>query len=113
MMGSLPPALPPALPVGEAVRWVGSRPSLLWPVGPPLVGAVTLASLDRVPADAWPTTPVSAVAIPADQITVQADQPLDAVLERLAASQAPGLLVVDGTTPVGLLTLSLIGDAVG
>ncbi len=111
LMGSVPPAIPADLPVGQAVGVVQTRPSLLWPVGPPLSGAVTLEQLDRVPSTAWSTTPVGAVALPLDDITVEADERVDDVIERLAGAPGAMLLVIDRGSVVGLLTPSLVGDA--
>ncbi|MPZ88418.1 MAG: hypothetical protein GEU81_10140 [Nitriliruptorales bacterium] len=108
LMGSVPPTLAANLAVGEAVEQVSSRPSLLWPVGSPLVGAVTLAQLDRVPDGAWPTTTVADVAFPADQVTIDADASMDKALDRIADAPGNMLLVMNGTTPIGLLTPSLV-----
>lgn len=108
VMGSVPPTLPASLTVGEAMEQVSSRPSLLWPVGAPLVGAVTLGQLDRVPDGAWTTTTVAEVAFPADQITVDADVPMDKALDRIADAPGNMLLVMNGATPIGLLTPSLV-----
>jgi len=113
LMGSAPPTLPAGLPLTEAVRAVQTRPSLLWPVGTPLAGAVTLERLDDVPSAEWASTPVSAVAIPRAEVTIAADTLLDDALERLAAAPGAMLLVVDGDTAVGLLTPSLVADAAG
>jgi Zn-dependent protease len=110
LMGSVPSTLPAELPLAEAVRAVQTRPSVLWPVGVPLVGAVNLERFDGVPGDRWQSTPVGAIAYPAQDVTVRADQPLDDVLERLADAPGAMLLVVDGDRVVGLLTPSLVTD---
>lgn len=111
LMGSVPPALPADMPVGLALERVQTRPSLLWPVGPPFVGAVTLEQLDKVPSSAWDTTTVRQIALPPDEVTVGADERVDEVVERLATAPGTMLLVVDGGAVVGLLTPSLVGDA--
>jgi Zn-dependent protease len=114
LMGSVPETLPADLPISAAIGRIERRPSLLWPVGTPLRGAVTLAQLDRVPSARWDTTSLAEVAIPRDEVAVGADEPLEAALERLANAPGAMLLVVDGGgAPVGLLTPSLVSDPAG
>lgn len=108
LMGRVPPTLPANLPVGGAVEHVSSRPSLLWPVGSPLIGGITLAQLDRVPSEAWATTTVGQVAFGLDRITIDADAPVDEALNRIAEAPGNMLLVMSGSAPVGLLTPSLV-----
>lgn len=111
LMGSVPPSLPADLPVGAALERVQTRPSLLWPVGPPLSGAVTLDQLNRVPSPAWGSTTVGQVAFPVAEVTVGADERVDDVIERLATAPGAMLLVADRGAIVGLLTPSLVGEA--
>ena len=108
VMGSLPPVLDPELPLRAAVQRVAERPSLVWPVGDPLVGGITLADIDRVPDVEWDVVTVGRVAVPAEVVGVDAGTPMDAVLERLG--QVPGqmLVVTDQGRPVGLVTASLV-----
>ncbi len=112
MMGSLPPPLPPDATVAQARALVAARPSLLWPVGDPLVGAVTLADLERVPEVEAGVVPVGRVATAPERVTVAADASLDDIVDRLAAAPDAMLLVVEyGGHPVGLLTPSLVTGA--
>jgi Zn-dependent protease/CBS domain-containing protein len=112
VMGSAPPTLPADLPLEQAVARIEERPSLLWPVGDPLVGVVTLADLDAVPRDDWPFVPLGRVARALDGATVDADAPMDTVLDRLVHGPGGMLLVVRDGRPVGLLTPSLVTDLV-
>jgi Zn-dependent protease/CBS domain-containing protein len=112
VMGTSPPPLDPSLSVAAAAERMQERPSLLWPVGDPLVGAVTLGWLDGVPRDAWPTTLLGSVALPAEQAAVEAAASLDAALDRLSSVPGTMLIVVDGGRPTGLLTASLVAQIV-
>ena len=112
LMGTAPPPIPPGTPVGQAIAELQGRPSLLWPVGDPLVGAVTLPELERIPRAEWDVVPVGRVAIPPERVTVAAETALDDVLERLAGAPGLMLLVVDDQgRPIGLLTPSLVSGA--
>lgn len=111
LMGSVPPMIPADAPVDRAIGVVQTRPSLLWPVGPPLSGAVSLERFDEIPSTAWPTTTVGEVAYPLDDVIVGADERVDDVIDRLASAPSSTLLVVDRGAVVGLLTSSLVGDA--
>lgn len=110
LMGSVPAPLSPDASLAEALREIQTRPSLLWPVGAPLVGGITLADIDAVPQHEWHVVRVRDVAAPADAVSIAADAPLDAALERLAASPKQALIVVARGDAVGLLTPSLVGD---
>lgn len=107
-MGSLPPSLDPAETLDLAIERVQTRPSLVWPVGSPLRGGVTLARFDRVPEDDWASTRVADIAYDGDEVTVSADETMDTVTDRLAAAPERMLIVVDRGRPVGLLTPSLV-----
>jgi len=112
MMGTLPPPLPPEATVAQARALVATRPSLLWPVGDPLVGGVTLGDLERVPEVEAGVLPVLRVATAPERVSVAADAALDDIVERLAAAPDAMLLVVErGGHPVGLLTPSLVTGA--
>lgn len=110
VMGRVPPTLPAHLTVRQARDAAAERPSLLWPVGSPVTGAVTVDLLDRVPAEAWDTTTVAEVAIPAHQATVEADLPLDGVIERMATAPGQTVVVMERGVAVGLITPSLVTE---
>ncbi len=109
VMGALPPSLPPDLTLDEAILRVQQRPSLLWPVGTPPVGALRLEDFDAVPQDGWAGTSVATIARNASEVTVDHRMPLDAALDRLLDAPGQMLVVTDGDEPVGLLTMSLVG----
>jgi Zn-dependent protease len=113
LMGSVPATLPAGLPLAQAVRALETRPSLLWPVGEPLLGAVTLERIDAVPDSGWASTTVADVAYPREQVTIAADTLLDDALEPLGRAPGAMLIVTDGDRAVGLLTPSLVTDATG
>lgn len=107
LMGTAPPVLPADLPVGDAVARVRERPSLLWPVGDPLVGGVTLARLDELPDIAW-DRPVAGVAYPLEQVAVDVDADVESLLERMGEAPGAMLLVVEDGRVAGLVTPSLV-----
>lgn len=113
VMGSVPPTLDPHLPLSDAVVQLQERPSLLWPVGVPLAGVVTLQRLDDVPRRQWALTPLRDVASPADGVTVDVEAPMDTALDRIVNAPGNMLLVTEGGRPVGLLTPSLVSDLLG
>jgi Zn-dependent protease/CBS domain-containing protein len=112
IMGSVPPTLDPAATLAETVGDVQRRPSLLWPVGRPVQGVVTLADYDAVPASAWPVTRVGEVAQPAAALLVGPDAPVDRILEQIVEAPHQMLVVVDAGEPVGLITPSLLMEPV-
>lgn len=107
VMGEAPPTVAPETTVGDAVAALRQRPSLLWPVGDPLVGTLTLAHLEAVPDRLW-DAPVGGVVLPRDAGTVDADADMDAVVDRMRGAPGNQLLVVEGGRVVGLLTPSLV-----
>jgi Zn-dependent protease len=109
-MGSVPTTLPPDLPLSQAAQRIQERPSLLWPVGSPLVGVIALKQIDAVPGHDWPSTMVGHVALPLEGRTVPVDNPMDATLEALTAAPENMLVVTEDGRAVGLLTLSLVAD---
>jgi CBS domain-containing protein len=84
------------------------RPSILWPVGRPLLGGVRLEDLDRVPRRDWSHTSVMDV-IDRD-VFVDEDTPMDQALDMLTVARDRMLIVVRKGEPVGLLTQSLVAD---
>ena len=110
IMGSVPPALPPAATVREALELVQQRPSLLWPVGDPVQGTLLLASIDAVAAEHWDTTRASDIAYEASISTVTADADLDSAIDLMVNSPDNMLVVTDNGCAVGLLTPSLVTD---
>jgi Zn-dependent protease len=110
VMGSVPPALDPRSSLREALDRVQTRPSLLWPVGRPVLGVVTLEAIDAVPQNRWDVTTVAEVALPADGLTVTPDEEMRVILERIVTAPNQMLLVVDSGEPVGLITPSLLMD---
>lgn len=110
VMGTAPPSLDPGLSLSDAVVQLEQRPSLLWPVGSPVIGGVTLRTLDGVPRRDWATTVLEAVADRAVDVTVDVDASMDVALGRIVAAPDNMLLVVDAGRPVGLLTPSLVSE---
>ena len=110
LAGTVPPVVPGDLPLSEAVELVQQRPSLLWPVGEPLQGAVTLRRFDAVPTERWSSVPVSAIAAPLRDVTVAHDAPAPDVVQALRDGPERMLLVTRDGRAVGLLTPSLIAE---
>lgn len=108
LMGSVPPTIPADVTLDDLVVRLQQRPSILWPVGRPLLGAVKLEDLDRVVRDDWPHTPVADIVEP--DVFVDAETPMDAALDQLSAARDRMLIVVRHGEPVGLLTPSLVSE---
>jgi Zn-dependent protease len=108
LMGSVPPTLPADVNLDELVIRLQQRPSILWPVGRPLLGGVKLDDLDRVPRRDWPHTTVTDVV--ERDVFVDAETPMDEALDRLSVARDRMLIVVRHGEPVGLLTPSLVAD---
>ncbi|MBA2529034.1 MAG: site-2 protease family protein [Euzebyales bacterium] len=113
VMGNVPPTLAGDLTLAEAVEQLQQRPSLLWPVGRPLVGGLRLDQIDAVPANEWVRTTVGSIAEPAERVSVDGGMAMDLALDRLAAAPGNMLLVVDDGHAVGLLTPSLVTGLIG
>lgn len=109
-MGSVPPALDPQASLEAVTGRVQERPSLLWPVGVPVVGALRLDQIDAVPRDAWTTTRVADVASDPEGLLVEADTAMDTALDVMRSAPDNMVIVVEGGRPVGLLTASLVSD---
>ena len=110
VMGSVPPPLDPTATLAQALERVQEKPSLLWPVGDPLVGALSLDQIDAVPDVDWHHTSVRAVALPLEGLVVDVSMSLTDALEFMRGAPGGMLLVTDGGALVGLLTPSLLGD---
>lgn len=108
-MGTVPAAMPSDLPLDEAAVRMAGRPSVLWPVGQPLVGGVVLSDLDAVPRAQWGGTVLGDIATTAEEVTVDVRTPFDDALQKLRAAPQQMLIVTDGGRPAGLLTASLVG----
>jgi Zn-dependent protease len=108
LMGSVPPTVPADVNLDEVVVRLQQRPSILWPVGRPLLGGVKLEDLDRVPRREWSRTSVTDVV--ERDVFVEADTPMDEALDRLSIARDRMLIVVRHGEPVGLLTPSLVAD---
>jgi Zn-dependent protease/CBS domain-containing protein len=110
VMGSVPAVLDPDASLHEAVVRVQDRPSILWPVGEPVQGAIALEDFDRVPRDRWWRTTVGEVAHPAATATIEAETSMEEVLERIVHAPRQMLIVTAAGRPVGLLTPSLVTE---
>jgi Zn-dependent protease len=108
LMGSVPPTVPADIRLDELVIRLQQRPSILWPVGRPLLGGVKLDDLDRVPRREWGHTTVKAVL--ERDVFVDADTPMDQAFDRMSIVRDRMLIVVRDGEPVGLLTPSLLTD---
>jgi Zn-dependent protease len=62
LMDEVPPTVPSDATLADVGERLQQRPSVLWPVGRPLVGGVTLQDLNDVPRQRWAVTPVDAIA---------------------------------------------------
>ena len=109
VMGSVPPALDPAATLAQALEHIQDKPSLLWPVGDPVSGGLTLAQIDAVPDVDWDRVTVASQALPLSQVAVDADTPLDEAMPLMAYAPSAMLLVVEDGRAVGLLSPSLLG----
>jgi Zn-dependent protease len=111
VMGSVPPTLAAGRTLHDAILDVQQRPSLLWPVGDPVSGAVSLEDFDGVRRADWWRTTVADVAHDAGAATIPAGASMDTVLERIVDAPRQMLVVVDGAgRAIGLLTPSLVTE---
>ena len=72
--------------------------------GSKLIGIVSIADAQKVPADAWPNTPISAVMTAQDLAVVAPGDPASKALAAMAARELHQLLVVERGVLVGLIT---------
>lgn len=78
-----------------------------------VAGVLTMAHVQRVPAERWSTTSVGDVMVPAAQLpTATPTEQLTAVIERLRIQSGGLALVLDGGRLVGLLTPDVITRAI-
>lgn len=108
LMGTVPPTVPADVQLSDLAVRLQRRPSVLWPVGRPLVGGITLDDLDGVPRDQWSVTTARAVAEP--DVFVADDTPMDEAVDLLVRTRDRMLIAVRDGEPVGLLTPSLVAD---
>ena len=110
VMGTAPPALDGATSLDDAYLRVQDRPTILWPIGDPVGGAVALDDFDRVPRDRWWRTRLEDIAYPAAAVTIDAEASMEEVLDRIVHAPRQMLLVTAAGRPVGLLTPSLVTE---
>lgn len=108
VMGSMPPVLDPQLLLHQAILELETRPSLVWAVGDPLVGTVSLPDVDAVPRRLWATTALAQITHDPSRSAIAANESMTEVLARIVEAPRQQLVVVDGDRPVGLLTPSLV-----
>lgn len=108
LMGSVPPTVPADINLDDLVIRLQQRPSIIWPVGRPLLGGIRLADLDAVPRHAWDRTPARDLAD--HGVFIDQNTPMDEALDRLSLAPDRMLIVVNDGEPVGLLTPGLVGD---
>ena len=108
VMGAVPPVLDPDLPLHEAVIQMEERPSLIWPIGDPVLGSVSLRDIEQIPRRDWARTTIADVAHPATVTSVDASTPMSQAMDTLVAAPEHQLIVTADGHPVGLLTPSLI-----
>jgi Zn-dependent protease/CBS domain-containing protein len=111
LMGTVPPTVPSGARLADIGARLQQRPTVLWPVGRPLVGGVMLDDLDRVAAYDRERTRVEEVADA--EVFIAHDMPMDEALDALLRSRNRMLIVVRDGEPIGLLTTTLLADAVG
>ena len=108
LMGTAPAMLDPDLPLHEAIIEIEHRPSLVWPVGDPVLGSVSLTDIEQVPRRDWARTTVADVAHPASVTSVEVSTPMSQAMDALVGAPGHQLIVVDNGRAVGLLTPSLM-----
>lgn len=108
LMGTVPPTVPADCPLDDLVVRLQRRPSVLWPVGRPLIGGVRLEDIDAVHRREWPRTTARQVA--ERHVFIDEETPMDEALDRLSIARDGMLIVVNDGEPVGLLTQSLVSD---
>jgi Zn-dependent protease/CBS domain-containing protein len=90
--------------VRQASLTAGSRPAVVTHEGVP-EGIVTLAEIQAMPRNVWPTTRAAQIMIPLKRlITTRPDAVLWSALEKMGRDGANQLVVLDGNRIVGVLT---------
>jgi CBS domain-containing protein len=101
-------AVPPGMSVDQLVReHVMQSDQELFPVvvGTRLMGVVGIREAHKLPPDLWPTTPVSSIMVPLEQVTtVTPDGDVTAALQRLDRQSVPQLPVVEHGELRGILS---------
>jgi Zn-dependent protease/CBS domain-containing protein len=110
-MADVPPTVPPGATLSQVAPLLLQHPSVLWPVGAPLVGGVSLGDLDAVPRHRWNDVRVDQVAT--TDAFVADDTPMDEAVDLLARSRHQMLIVVRDGEPIGLLTSGVLADTFG
>lgn len=108
LMGTVPPTVPAGLQLSDVAVRLQARPSVLWPVGRPLIGGVTLGDVAGVPQSQWEAVTVDAVV--ERDVFVADDTPMDEAVDLLVGARDRMLIAVRDGEPVGLLTPSLVAD---
>jgi Zn-dependent protease/CBS domain-containing protein len=108
VMDPAPVGVGPSLPIAGAVEgYMMPRGARAIPVNGPdgsLLGLVTLTDIQHVPRDAWDTTPVSQVMVPADRLqTTVPDAGLREALAAMAEHNYNQLPVIANNRVVGIL----------
>lgn len=111
LMGTVPPTVPAGTRLADLGPRLQQRPSVLWPVGRPLLGGVMLEDLDGVPVADWDAVTVEDVLT--TDVFIAHDMSMDEALDKLLQAPDRMLIVVRDDEPVGLLTTSLLADAPG
>lgn len=109
LMSPDPQVVPPDLPVQDLVdHHLLRRRFQAFPVvhGERLVGLVTLDEVKALPREAWGTRRVFQIMRPADDLVVDPELALTAVLERMRDHGAKRLLVVSGGRLEGIVSSS-------
>ena len=91
--------------VEERLLRTGERCTLVSGDDGALLGLVTVHEVKSLPREAWSTTPIRDVMVPAGRLrTTRRDRPLLEALETMNESRVNQLPVVDGTALLGLVT---------
>lgn len=110
VMGSVPPPLSPALSLDDAALQMQGRPSVLWPVGNPVIGALLLAQIEEVPPDERGARTVGDLAVPAQAAAVDIGTPLGEAVAVMVDGPGQMVIVTQHGAALGLLSPSLVAD---
>lgn len=99
--------------VNGPLRWTAQTAIPVIDLNGAVAGVVTMDQVKRVPADRWSTTPVTQVMVPAAALpTVQPEERLTDVIDRLRPELGGMAVVLDRGHLVGLLTAAEVQRAV-